>query len=214
MEILGTTPLYKAQGGKRVFLTVHERTGVKDGHEFPYFFVNRGEDAPPHSEKKPDAVVIVAFLPEIREQFIDRRLVLTSEFRIPIGVRELGLPAGLIDAADYEGGASIAEAAKRAAIRELKEETGFDFNPTEVSPDNLYSSAGLTNESVVFVFGTATGTASTEGNEAIEDIEVMPVTQRGLVNLMRDGLPEDTAWSKTSWPLFWAFEKMGAFPEL
>ena len=209
-----TKSLYQARGGKRVFLTVHERVVAKDGHEFPYFFVTRGKDAPPHSEKKPDAVVIVAFLPEIREAFESRRLVLTSEYRIPIGTRELGLPAGLIDAADYEGGASIAEAATNAAIRELKEETGFDFHPTEVSPDNLYSSAGLTNESVVFVFGTATGEASTEGNEAMEDIEVLPATHGWLVDLMRNGLPEDVAWSKTSWPLFWAFEKMGEFPDL
>ena len=225
MEVIHTKPLHKAGNGRRVFLTLHERLVKSKGDkEIPYYFVGRGEDVPTHEEKRPDAVVVVAFLDAVTGVPADscpagsfpqvetpRKLIVTSEFRIPIGVCELGFPAGIIDPSDYEGGASIEDAAYRAATRELKEETGYDFVPLHSSPANLYSSAGLTNESVIFVFGNATGEPSTEGNEELEEIEVMAVSHEELIALMDAPKPE-WAWSKTSWPLFWGFEMMGHFP--
>ena len=59
-----------------------------------------------------NAVVIVAMIPGEKP-----KLIVTKEFRVPLGDYEWGFPAGLID----EG-----ETIKNAAIRELKEETGLE----------------------------------------------------------------------------------------
>jgi|GEM_PF-5998580 ADP-ribose pyrophosphatase len=191
-------------------LTLWEKKVSRNGNEFPYFMACRGEQPPaPHAEKKPDAVVIVAFWDHGGE----RRLIITSEYRIPIGTREMGFPAGLIDDKDYENSDGYEDAARSAAIRELKEETGFDFTPIEVSPNNLYSSPGMTNESVVFVFGIATASKNAPAPEELEDIEVTSVSHgelQGLLNLSED--ERDFAFGKTSFPFMWSFCYAG-FPQ-
>ena len=67
--------------------------------------------------------------------------VLVAQFRPPIGAITLELPAGLIDAGESPG---------QAAVRELKEETGFIGEVSRLSPV-VYSSPGLTNESMQLV---------------------------------------------------------------
>ena len=201
MEILSTKILAQASKGSRIFLSLVERTFSHKGRESSYFFAIRGDTV--GTAKRPDAVVIVAVTEEE-----EPRLVLTSEFRIPIGCREISFPAGIIDKEDFAQG-SVRQAAIAAATRELKEETGLDFHPMEVSPANLYSSAGMTNESVTFVFGKATGSPSTDGNEAMEDIEVRLVTLGEMIDMM-DNQP-DLNFSKTAWPLMWAYKRSGGF---
>lgn len=215
MKILDTKVLAKASKGNKTFLTLHERTVEHNNHQFPYFFVSRGEKAPLHTHKRPDAVIIVAVTEDGPNHWAsyEPRLVLTSEFRVPLGCREMGFPAGIIDPDDFdssfsEGAVVMREAAVSAAVRELKEETGMDLHVTEVSPPNLYSSAGMTNESITIVFGKATGTPSTEGNETGEDIEVILATLPELINMMDDNQLE---WGKTSWPFLWAFKRSGSF---
>ena len=192
------------------FLSLWERTVERNNKQFSYSMAIRGEEhAPPHSEKKPDAVVIVAFWD--REAHA-RELILTREYRIPIGCRELGFPAGMIEESDYEGGGDYKLAACNTAKREMKEETGFDFTPTEVSPNNLYSSPGMTNESVVFVFGLATESKNAPKLEPLEDIEVKTVNIAELIELL--DTPEDErdfAFGKTSWPFLWAFKYAGFY---
>jgi len=151
-------------------------------------------------------VVIVAFY-SYPEQ--PTKLVLTSEYRIPIGCREISFPAGLIDETDYVEGETIRAAACRAAVREMKEETGLDFTPTEVSPDNLYSSAGMTNESVCYVIGHATGSPTTAGNEATEDIRVMLCNRSDVIRIVDN--KQEEAISKTAWLFLWSF-KYNGFP--
>lgn len=100
------------------------------------------------------AVVVVA-------QHENGRLVVTKEFRVPLNGYEYGFPAGLID---------TGETPEEAAVRELKEETGFDVEEIlSVSPA-IYSSAGLTNESVHIVRCKVKGKSSQDGNEGSEDI--------------------------------------------
>jgi ADP-ribose pyrophosphatase len=191
------------------YLSLWERTNDKSGS---YFMAVRGHRPPPAPEhKRPDAVVIVAILKNPDEE---PRLVLIDEYRIPIGCREIAFPAGLIDCTDYSGlwtepcpHEIIQEAAEKAAIRELKEETGLNFIPLHSSPYNLYSSAGMTNESCIIVFGEAIGTPTSEFNEGTEDIRVMPVTFREMLGL----LDQNRAFSKAAWPLLWAFKMMGQF---
>lgn len=196
MEILSIKPLYQCSGGKRVFLSMHECVYTHEGKEGKYFFVTRGDTVVPHHEKRPDAVVIVATCGDL--------LVMTSEFRIPLGVRELGFPAGLIDAHDYANGATVQEAAERAAIREMEEETGLKLEVTDISPPNLYSSAGMTNESVTVVFGRATGTPSKAGLESAEDIDLRLISREEAAKIL-DKEDADLAHSKTAWPFLWAF---------
>lgn len=208
MEVLGTKQIAKGAAGGRTFLSLHERTVRTDsGSEFGYFFVARGEDVPSPEDKKPEAVIVVAVVDTPGEE---RRLVLTSEFRVPINCREVGFPAGLIDPEDYAGGASVCTAARIAAIREMKEETGLDFIPTEISPENLYSSAGMTNESVIIVFGVAQGTPSVEGNEECEDIDTTLFTFAEMVEMMDK---RNVVYSKTAWPFLWAFKLSGGFTQ-
>jgi ADP-ribose pyrophosphatase len=183
----------------------------KGGGFFPYFFASRGEDPPPSpTRKRPEAVVIVAITEEE-----EPRLVLTSEYRVPLGCREISFPAGLIDESDYISSEdesvvmSVRAAAMRAAIRELKEETGLDFTPTAVSPDNLYSSAGMTNESCIIIFGYASGTPSLDGNEASEDIRVMLTTFVDMVEMIDTN--QGHVYSKVCWPFLWAFKFFGGY---
>jgi ADP-ribose pyrophosphatase len=106
----------------------------------------------------PDAVVIVA----VHEA--QQKLVLIREYRVPLGDFQYGFPAGLVDPG---------ESLEAAAVRELKEETGLTATDIlRVSPA-VYSSPGVTDESVAMVYARCQGTPSNGGNEASEDIQVI-----------------------------------------
>jgi ADP-ribose pyrophosphatase len=107
----------------------------------------------------PDAVVIIPLLKDGRK----RKLVTIKEFRIPLGDYEYALPAGLYD---------HNETAEEVAKRELKEETGLKLAKILYVSPPCVSSAGLSDESVVYVVCECTGAVSTAGNETSEDISV------------------------------------------
>ena len=110
----------------------------------------------------PDAVVIVPF------HTAEKKVVITREYRIPLADFEYGFPAGLID----EG-----ETLEQAARRELKEETGLNITCfVDISPP-IYSSAGMTDESVSMVYVECQGTPSTTGNTRSELIEIELVSR-------------------------------------
>jgi ADP-ribose pyrophosphatase len=215
MEIIKTEVIARGMGGRneRCWLAMHERTVKSNNDERKYFFVTRGDVVVPPHKKTPDAVVIIAFVGEGD----DMKLVLTDEYRLPIDRREIGTPAGLIDAEDYDctpallcgKNPSISNAACRAAVREFKEETGMDFVPCEHSPDNLYSTAGMTDESVFMVIGKASGTPSKEFLEEHEDINTMILGRKEIIELMNR---HDLAFSKHVWPFLWAIKHFG-FPQ-
>ena len=109
----------------------------------------------------PDAVVIVPF------HTTAGRLVITREFRVPLADFEYGFPAGLVDKG---------ETVVQAARRELMEETGLNLTHcVKISPP-LYSSAGMTDESVSMVYAECDGKPSTKGNTGSELIEVQLIT--------------------------------------
>lgn len=203
MKILRSKLLAKAGRGFRTFLSLHEVSYSHKDREQTYFTCVRGETIVPFDQKQPDAVVIVAVVKPTVDH--PARLVITDEFRIPVGGREYGFPAGLIDPADIAGSTDIYEAAKKAAIREMHEETGLVFEPEFTSPRNLYSSAGMTNESVILVFGKASGDISNKNLEQDEDIEVLLKTQDEL----KEFIKQDLHWSKIAWPFMWHYSIQG-----
>jgi ADP-ribose pyrophosphatase len=205
VKILSTDALYRGMKGTKVFMTLFRRVFENKEQEHSYFFVSRQREPSKLEDKLPDAVVIVAFSDN------GTRIVLTKEFRVPIGGFEYGFSAGLIEEKDYTGAENIQEAAKRAAIREFKEETGMEFTPIEASADNLYSTAGLSNESICVVMGLASGKPSGEFLEGTEQIETLQLTREELILFMAD--TQKLAHSKIAWPMMWCFARLG-FPKL
>ena len=156
-------------------------------------FASRKE-TPGADPAQPDAVVIIAVVPDATEP----RLVLTREFRVPLGRHELSVPSGLVD----EG-----ETPAQAAKRELKEETGLDLlRVVHVSPA-LASSAGLTDETVSLVYGEAGGALSSEHLDAHEDIATRLVSLGEIRQLLTEG-GEDIVSSRV-YPVLLGFVAAG-----
>jgi len=108
--------------------------------------------------QRPGETRAVAIIAETDEA--EPRIVLVKEFRPPVGRAVLAFPAGLVD----EG-----ESVETAALRELREETGWSGELLSVSPA-CYSSPGLTDEHLHFarVRLHAEGDAAPEAEEDFE----------------------------------------------
>ena len=120
---------------------------------------------------QPDAVVIVAYHTE-RD-----RLVVTREYRVPLAGIEYGFPAGLVD-----DGETIEE----ATTRELYEETGLSVTRILKIGPPVYSSAGMSDESVSMVYVECTGQSTTAGNAGSEQIEVLFVSPQEAARLCQN----------------------------
>lgn len=118
----------------------------------------------------PDAVVIVPFHQQ------ENKLVVIKEFRVPLGGVQYGFPAGLVDP-----GESIVE----AGVRELYEETGLSVVKVIKQSPAIFSSPGLTDESISLLYVACDGTANTEHNEASEMIEVKMLSQDQAADCLR-----------------------------
>ena len=110
----------------------------------------------------PDAVVIVPF------HTAENKIVITKEYRVTLADYEYGFPAGLIDPG---------ETVEQTARRELHEETGLIVTRFLKISTPVYSSAGMTDESVTMVYVECDGQPSTAGNTGAELIEVQLVTR-------------------------------------
>jgi ADP-ribose pyrophosphatase len=108
--------------------------------------------------QRPDAVVIVPMHEETG------KLVIIKEFRVPLGGYQYGFPAGLIDGD---------ETIPAAAERELREETGLDITRIDRISPPVYSSSGMSDESVSLVYASCSGSPSSQYTEASEDITTL-----------------------------------------
>ncbi len=135
----------------------------KNGTQKTWSYASRSD--PPKAEtglfEKPDAAVIAAL------HEATGRLVVIREFRIPLAAWLYGFPAGLVDP-----GESIEDCAKR----EFYEETGLTLSRIHRVSPPIYSSSGLTDESVVLVYADCTGTPSDQATGSAEDIDVVFVS--------------------------------------
>ena len=120
---------------------------------------------------RPDAVVIVPF------HMTAQKMVVTKEFRVPLADYEYGFPAGLVD----EG-----ETVEEAARRELAEETGLAVTRLIKIGPPIYSSAGMTDESVAMVYVECDGAPSTENTEGSEHIEVIFLSPTDALRMCAD----------------------------
>ncbi|MEO6995571.1 MAG: NUDIX hydrolase [Lacunisphaera sp.] len=164
------------------------------GRTSSWIFASR-KDVPGAAAIQADAVTVVAVVKEGGEA----RLVLIREFRAPLRTYELSLPSGLIDPG---------ESPLETAVREFNEETGLTLGRVaHVSPPTA-SSAGLTDETVAFVFAAASGSISRSHQTEHEDIEVRLVSVADIRNLLGSTLGDII--SSRLYPLLLGYVTAGA----
>lgn len=119
------------------------------------------------------------------------KLLLTEQFRIPVGRLVIELPAGLVG----DEGSAREETIETAAMRELLEETGYEAARVELLIAGP-TSAGLSAEVVTVVRATGLTKRCAGGGEAGEAITVhevpLPEIERWLQTMERRGVLIDT----------------------
>lgn len=190
MDILDTRSLSQHRHLNLFDTSYRDRTGA----ERSWVFASRCD--PPKlvtgAFQQPDAVVIAAL------HTARKALVVIEEFRVPLGGYQYGFPAGLVDAG---------ESVETAAQRELFEETGLELiRLLETSPP-VYSSSGMTDESVCMVFCECDGIPTNAGNTASEDIRVRFISQPEARTLCA---APDVKMDAKAWIVLYGFARTGS----
>ena len=149
------------------FLNYYEIEAIdRSGRAFPYYMASRAEALEDlrmnNPSAPPDGVAIFSLYGENAD-----RVVLVKQFRFPAGDYVYEFPAGLVERGENY---------REAAVREMREETGFEFKPLDVAPmfeRPFFMTDGLTDEMCSMVYGYAKGEASIKGLEISERIEVV-----------------------------------------
>lgn len=151
------------------FLNLFHMHALTDtGRAFDYYFVSRRKEERLKLYTKDIQAEGVVIYPICKED--PAKMVMIRQYRYPLDDYLYELPAGLIDAG---------ETPSEAAVREMKEETGMDFEVYEAG-DSAYRrpffmGAGFTDESCNAVFGFASGKISRDEMEDTESIQVLIV---------------------------------------
>jgi ADP-ribose pyrophosphatase len=111
----------------------------------------------------------------------DNQLVLTEQFRPPVGCRVIELPAGLAGDIPLQED----EPLETAARRELKEETGYVAKKWQKLIDGP-SSAGMTNEVNTIFLASEMTRMSEGGGDRYETITVHIVNLKDVTNWCLD----------------------------
>lgn len=151
------------------WVNLFEITNDEEGKPKKWWMTSRQHE-PQGKSDNPDAVVICAYNGIGK----DLKTVVLKQWRPAIEGYEYEFPAGLID----EG-----ETAETSAKRELWEETGLTMTRVERVSPNIFSSSGMTDESVVVVFCGFEGEISAEHQEADENIVAEIFDAERLENL-------------------------------
>lgn len=112
------------------------------------------------SRSNASGVVVIVAVTENRE------IVLVEQFRKPVAMDVIELPAGLVG--DHD---DALETTLVAAARELEEETGFEAAHLEILME-CPSSAGMSDEIISFVLASGLKRTGPGGGDDSEDIRV------------------------------------------
>jgi len=158
-----------------------------------WIFASRSKKLNPLEEKGilPDAVVIVPLHTQ------GNRLVVIKEFRVALGGYQYGFPAGLVD-----GGETIEQAGKR----ELFEETGLTLVKVLKKSPAVFSSSGMTDESVSLLFVECEGQPTSRYNEPSEDIETRMLSREQAADILFD---DNVKFDVKSWIVLNTFASSG-----
>ena len=138
----------------KVYSAMYENR--ENGHVAQSDIVSRNRDLTMERLGRTLPVSAVAILPV---DPVNRRILLTREFRMPVNDYLVAIPAGLVDPG---------EDVRTAAARELREETGCIADRIITLPPG-FSCIGLTDETACCVIATVKGQveSSQEDNEEI-----------------------------------------------
>lgn len=172
------TKIHKLSDNK--FLNLFKLDALTDsGRSFDYYFVSRRKADEIKIITKELAAEGVVIYPILKDD--PDKIVMIRQYRYPLDEYLYELPAGLIDAG---------ETPEEAAVREMKEETGLDFevytDGNEAYRRPFFMGAGFTDESCNAVFGYASGTISRDDMEDTESIQVLLVDRKEAARILRE----------------------------
>ncbi len=162
------------------FFNLYEMDALTNsGKPFGYYFGSRNDED--HIKLKTKAMNVegIVIYPIVKEE--PDKIVMIRQYRYPLDACLYELPAGLVD-----GGETPAQ----AAIREMKEETGLDFevyeggNPAFRRP--FFMGAGFTDECSAAVFGYAHGKISDRYLEDSESIQVLFADKKEALRILQE----------------------------
>ncbi|MBO5033676.1 MAG: NUDIX hydrolase [Lachnospiraceae bacterium] len=162
------------------FLNLFKLDALTDsGRSFDYFFVSRRKAENIKLLTKDIAAEGVVIYPIVKDN--PNQIVLIRQYRYPLDDYLYELPAGLIDAG---------ETPDMAAVREMKEETGLDFEVysagNEAYRRPFFMGAGFTDESCNAVFGYASGTIGRADMEDTESIQVLIADKKEAARILKE----------------------------
>lgn len=162
------------------FLNLFKLDALTDaGRAFDYYFVSRRKEEKLKLYTKDIQAEGCVIYPILKEQ--PDKIVMIRQYRYPLDDYLYELPAGLID----EG-----ENASQAAAREMKEETGLDFEVYEGGETAyrrpFFMGAGFTDESCQAVFGYASGEVNQEKIEDTETIQVLLIDKKEAQRILHE----------------------------
>jgi ADP-ribose pyrophosphatase len=168
---------YKDKAGRNKTWTFASRTCLDNPRE--------------KTDGRPDAVVVVPF------HTSENKLVIIRELRVVLGGYQYGFPAGLLDPG---------ESVVQAGTRELFEETGLRLTKVFRQSPAIFSSSGMTDESVSLLYAACDGSPSSEHTEDSEDIQVKLVSQQEAQKLLAS---PDTRFDVKTWIVLNTFAAHG-----
>jgi ADP-ribose pyrophosphatase len=169
-------------------------TEVKNtkGKIVEWYFASRDKN-PLNEGHRSCAVLIV---PIIKDEEGEDNVIITKEYRYPLGDYMYGFPAGIIDEGDT---------LEQTIQKEMKEETGLEiFDIIDVSPP-LYTSPGFSNECINIAFVNVTGEVSKEFQENSEEIEVFIYDIQQVEKLLNECTLNKAKLDAKVWPILQSF---------
>ena len=170
------------QTTKNKFLNMYELEMKSDaGKKSKYYVASRAkniDDLKITTRKNTaDGVIVYSVY---RDEKAEEKLVLIRQYCCPIDTYVYEFPAGLV-----EDGEDFKETGKR----ELKEETGLDFEAIDAADmytKPCFTTVGMTDESCGTVYGYATGIPSKLGQEENEEIEIVLADRAEVRRILKE----------------------------